>query len=229
MIYFEIISIFPHIFDSYFNTSIVNRAIRRGLIRIKIHDLRKWTKDKHRTVDDRPYGGGPGMIMKADIIYQALESIQGKNFNKTDRNKSQKIILLTPSGKQFDQRIAEKHSHFKKLIFICGHYEGFDARVEKFVDEKISVGPYILTGGELPAMAIIDSITRLIPGAIRRESLNEESFSKSVGNFEYPQYTRPEILTVNNGRGTIKKFKVPKVLLTGDHRKIREWKLNHLK
>lgn len=225
MINFEIITIFPEIFDSYFKTSIIGRAIKRGLIRIKIHDLRKWTKDKHRTVDDRPYGGGPGMIIKADVVYRALKSFSKKNFNK----KNQKIILLTPSGRPFTQKMAEKYSCFKKLIFICGHYEGFDARVEKFIDEKISLGPYVLTGGELPTMAIIDSVSRLISGVIRKESLKEESFSQSIINFEYPQYTRPETLIIKNKSGLMKKLSVPRVLLTGDHKKIRAWRQNHIR
>lgn len=254
---FDIITIFPHIFDSYFNTSIIGRAFKKGLIEIKVHNLRKWAGDKHKTVDDRPYGGGPGMIIKADVIYQSLKSVQGKNSGKVKTNKKQKIVLLSPSGKQFNQKMAQRYSRLERIIFICGHYEGVDARVEKFVDEKISIGPYILTGGELPVMAMIDAITRLIPGVIRPESLKEESFSldkavllrpakaglRRTLNFvsslsrsapcasdkigEYPQYTRPETLMVKSKSSKLEKMKVPKVLLSGNHKKIGEWKLKH--
>jgi len=223
MLRFEIISIFPRIFDSYFNTSIIGRALKRKLIKIKIHDLRKWTKDRHRTVDDRPYGGGPGMVMKADVLYQAIKSVRGRILGKSKK----KVILLTPAGKQFDQRMAEKYGRLDRIIFVCGRYEGFDARVEKLVDEKISTGPYVLTGGELPAMAVIDAVTRLLPGAIRKESLEEESFSKSIGEAEYPQYTRPEILVIKDENSKIRKLKVPSVLLSGDQKRVKEWKLRH--
>ncbi len=233
---FDIITIFPHIFDSYFNTSIIGRAVKKGLIEIKVHNLRKWAGDRHKTVDDRPYGGGPGMIMKADVIHQSLKSVQGKN--------SGKVVLSSPSGKQFNQKMAQRYSRLERIIFICGHYEGVDARVEKFVDEKISIGPYVLTGGELPVMAMIDAITRLIPGSIKKVSLKEETFSKihAVNNKrkgrkdcglgfniqkEYPQYTRPETLMVKSKSGKLEKMKVPKVLLSGNHKKIGEWKLKH--
>lgn len=229
---FDIITIFPHIFDSYFNASIIARARKKGLIEIKVHDLRKWTKDRHKTVDDRPYGGGPGMIMKADVIYRSFKSVQGKISSRT--SKKQKIVLLTPSGKQFDQKTAQRYSRLGKIIFVCGHYEGIDARVEKFVDEKISIGPYVLTGGELPVMAMIDAITRLIPGVIKKESLKEETFGEMHARKgrvnvqkEYPQYTRPETLMLKSRSGILKKMKVPKVLLSGNHKKIGEWKLKH--
>jgi len=219
---FDIITIFPQIFDSYFQTSILKRAQKKKIIKIKIHDLRFWTKDKHKTVDDTPYGGGPGMILKIEPIYKALKFLNRR------KNKKQKIILLTPKGQKFDQKMAHKLSKLDKVIFVCGRYEGVDARVEKLVDKKISVGDYVLTGGELPAMILVDAITRLLPGVINKESLREETFSKLIINSEYPQYTRPEVFTYKTKSAKIKKLKVPKVLLSGNHQKIAEWKLRSL-
>jgi tRNA (guanine37-N1)-methyltransferase len=213
---FDLLTIFPNIFESYFNTSIIKRAQENGLVKIKIHDLRKWTKDKHKTVDDRPYGGGPGMILKIEPIYKALKYLKKGKVKP-------KIILLTPQGKQFNQKEAERLSQEKRIVLICGHYEGYDARIKKFVDEEVSLGPYVLTGGEIPAMAIIDSITRLLPGVIKQESLAEETFSLK-NKKEYPQYTRPEVFTYKDGSGKIKKIKVPSILLSGNHQKIKEWK-----
>ncbi|MBU4369903.1 tRNA (guanosine(37)-N1)-methyltransferase TrmD [Patescibacteria group bacterium] len=216
---FEIITIFPHIFDSFLKTSIIKRAKDRKLINIKIHDLRKWAVDKHKTIDDKPYGGGPGMVFKVDTIYRTLKSL-----NK-DRRKRQSIVLLTPQGKQFDQKTAKRLSKKDRLILVCGRYEGFDNRIKKFVDEQISIGPYILNGGEVPAMTLIEVITRLLPKVIREESLKEESFSfKSSINLEYPQYTRPEVFTYKDKSGKLKTLKVPKILLSGNHAKIKEWK-----
>jgi tRNA (guanine37-N1)-methyltransferase len=213
---FELLTIFPKIFESYFNTSIIKRAQENQQVKIKVHDLRKWTKDKHKTVDDRPYGGGPGMILKVEPIYQAL------NFLKKGKVLP-KIILLTPQGKQFTQKQALRLSKEKRIILICGHYEGYDARIKNFVDEEISLGPYILTGGEVPAMALIDSVTRLIPGVIKQESLAEETFNFK-NKKEYPQYTRPEVFTYRDNSGKMKKIKVPSILLSGNHQKIKEWK-----
>jgi len=212
---FDIITIFPNIFDSYLNESILKRAQKRGLIKIKIHNLRDYTKDKHKTVDDRPYGGGPGMLLKVEPIYRAIQAIKSKNL-KTKKLKNFKIILLDPAGKKFDQRMAKRLSKFKRLVLICGRYEGFDERVKKFVDESISIGDYVLSGGELPAMVIIETIARQIPGVVgHKHALDEETFSKNKDYIEYPQYTRPEIF-----RG----LKVPKVLLSGNHQKIKEWR-----
>ncbi|OQX70926.1 tRNA (guanosine(37)-N1)-methyltransferase TrmD [Candidatus Parcubacteria bacterium 4484_255] len=234
---FDIITIFPNIFNSYFQTSILKRAQEKKIIKIKIHDLRFWANDKHKTVDDVPYGGGPGMIFKIEPIYKALKFLLPSRWT----SKKQKIILLSPKGKQFNQKMASQFSKLNKIVFICGRYEGVDARVEKLVDKKVSVGDYVLTGGELPAMIIIDAITRLLPGVINKESLKEETFNQltvhacqSVGmggsnqqstiNFEYPQYTRPEVFTYKNRFAKIKKLKVPKILLSGDHKKIAEWR-----
>ena len=246
---FHIVTIFPDIFNSYFNESILKRALDEKLIQIKIHNLRDWTTDKHKTVDDTPYGGGAGMIMKADVLHRAIQNIRKKI--QVTSNKQQKIsnipalpagrqypisktILTSAKGKKWNQALAKKYSGLKNIILICGRYEGVDERVTKFIDEEISIGDYVLTGGEIPAMVIIDSITRLIPGVLGNEkSLEEESFSfnKKIRNpkseirnpiLEYPQYTRPEIFTANN-----KKYRVPKVLLSGNHEKIKEWRDKH--
>ncbi len=222
---FDIITIFPHIFDSYFNTSIIARAQKKKFIKIKVHNLRKWTTDKHKTVDDKPYGGGPGMILKLPPLYRAIRSLsKTKNINKKLR-----IILLTPKGKQLDQKTARRLSRTERVVLICGRYEGVDERVTKFVDEQISIGSYILTGGEIPAMIIVDAVARLIPGVIKAESLEEESFSfKSSINIEYPQYTRPEVFTYKDKFGKLKKLKAPKVLLSGDHQKVKEWRTHQV-
>ena len=194
-------------FKGPFSESIVKKAQEKGLLKIKIHNLRKWTKDKHKTVDDHSFGGGVGMVLMIEPIYKAIKEL---------RKKESKIILLTPQGKVFKQKRAEKLSKEKHLIFVCGHYEGIDERIrEKLVDEEISIGDYVLTGGELPAMVIIDSITRLIPKVLsKKEASQIESFSFK-GLLEYPQYTRP-----SNFKG----WKVPEILLSGNHKKINEWR-----
>lgn len=233
---FDIITIFPEIFDSYFNHSIIKRAQERKLIKIRIHNLRDFTQDKHKTVDDRPYGGGPGMILKAEPIYRALKKLtkfklQGSKLKNI--NKKTKVILLSAKGKQFNQTTAKSFSRLDQLILICGHYEGVDQRVKKFIDQELSIGPYVLTGGELAAMIIVDATTRLLPQVIREESLLEESFSFSSKNNqskivkEYPQYTRPSSLTVYDSFANLLEAKVPKVLLSGNHKKINQWRKNH--
>jgi len=219
---FEIITIFPNIFDSFLKTSIIKRAKDKKLINIKIHDLRKWAKDKYKTIDDKPYGGGPGMIFKIGTLYRTLKSL-----NK-DRRKRQSIVLLTPQGKQFNQKIAKRLSKKDRIILICGRYEGFDHRIKKFVDEQISIGPYVLNGGEVPAMTLIESISRLLPKVIKEESLKEESFEFLKNKSEYPQYTRPEVFTYKDKSGKLKTLKVPKILLSGNHARIKEWKENHI-
>jgi tRNA (guanine37-N1)-methyltransferase len=188
------------------------------LVEINVHDLRDYTEDKHRTVDDKPYGGGPGMIMKAEPICKAVEDIK-------KGNKKQKTALLSAKGKKFDQKKAFDFSKLDQLILICGRYEGVDERVAKHVvDEEISIGDYILTGGELPAMVITDAVTRLIPGVIKEESLKEESFSEFKNQKEYPQYTRPESIEING-----KERSVPEVLISGNHKEIEKWKSDNLK
>jgi len=212
---FHIITIFPNIFDSYLNESILGRAQKNKLIKIKIHNLRDWTTDKHKTVDDTPCGGGAGMIMKAEPIYKAIQDIKSQISNL-------KTILLSAKGKQWEQQTAKKYSKLDEIILICGRYEGVDERVKKFIDEEISIGDYVLTGGEIPAMAIIDSITRLLPGVLgNKKSADIESHS-IPGVLEYPQYTKPETIIINN-----KKCNVPKVLLSGNHKLIKEWREKH--
>lgn len=214
---FQLLTIFPQIFDSYLNESILKRAQEKKLIHLQIHDLRDWTTDKHKTVDDTPYGGGAGMLMKIEPLYKALAKIT--KINKKVSPKKRKVILLSAAGKTWNQVLAKKYAKLEELIFVCGRYEGVDARLKNFIDEEISVGDYVLTGGELPALTIIDSVTRLLPGVLgNKESIIEESHSED-GVTEYPQYTRPEIFKV----GT-KKYPVPKVLLSGNHQKIKEWR-----
>jgi len=208
---FNIITIFPQIFDSYFNESIIKRAQKRGLIKINTHNLRDFTNDKHKSVDDKPYGGGAGMVMTVEPILKAVKKIKS--------GKRTKIILFSPKGKKFDQAMARRFSKLDNLIMICGRYEGVDERVAKYIaDEEVSIGDYVLTGGEIPAMIVVDAVTRLIPGAIAKESLAEESFSQEE-QYEYPQYTRPESMVINS-----KKRIVPEILLSGDHKKIEEWR-----
>lgn len=203
----DIITIFPELFKSAFESSIIARAKKKKLVQINIHNLRQWTKDKHHTVDDKPFGGGPGMVMKVDIIDRAISDLRSKILDS-------RIILLTPQGKTLNQPMAQKLAKQKHLILICGHYEGFDERIRQVVDEEISIGDYVLTGGEIPAMVIVDSVVRLIPGVVGKEaSLIEESFTS--GLLEYPQYTRPE---------AYKGKKVPSVLLSGNHAEIKKWR-----
>jgi tRNA (guanine37-N1)-methyltransferase len=214
---FQILTIFPDIFSSYINEAILKRAQNKKIISFKIHNLRDWTNDNHKTVDDTPYGGGAGMLMKIEPLYKALRDIK-KSSTKIPASKK-KIILLSASGKKWTQNLAQKYSKLSEIIFVCGRYEGVDARLSNFIDEEISVGDYVLTGGELPALTIIDSITRLIPGVLgNKESVIEESHSEN-GLGEYPQYTRPEVFKV----GT-KKYPVPEILLSGNHKKISDWR-----
>ena len=208
---FEILTIFPKIFDSYFSESIIKRAQNKKKVKINAHDIRNFATDKHRMVDDRPYGGGPGMVLKVEPIYKCIKSIKKK--------KKSRIILLTPKGKTFNQRKAQQLTKYNQLILICGHYEGFDERIRQFVDEEISIGNYVLTGGEIPAMVIVDTISRLIPDVLGdKNSPKDETFSKSEKYIEYPHYTRPE-----NFKGQ----KVPKILLSGNHKKITAWREKH--
>lgn len=219
---FHVLSIFPNILDSYINESIIKRAIDKKIIKINKLDLRRWTTDKHKTVDDTPYGGGAGMLLKVEPIYKGIQYFN-KISSKTKKNKK-KIILLSASGKKWNQSLAKKYKNLDELLFICGRYEGVDARVKHFIDEEISIGDFILTGGELAAMTIIDSIARLLPGALGNEaSLLEESHNQlELG--EYPQFTRPESVTFKN-----KKYTVPSVLLSGNHQKIQEWQKKNSK
>lgn len=229
---FNIVTIFPKIFDSYFNESILKRAQEKNIIKINIYNLRDWAVDKHKTVDDTPYGGGAGMVMKIDILHKAIKEIQSRIMNNELRNfktslkqkNDSKTILLSAKGKKWDQQLAKKYSKLDNITLICGRYEGVDERIKNFIDEEISIGDYVLTGGEIPAMIIIDSITRLLPGALgNAESPIAESHSET-GILEYPHYTRPEIFISGN-----KKYRVPKILLSGDHGKITEWRKKKMK
>lgn len=214
---FDILTLFPESF-SYLNQSILKKAQEKGLIEIKIWNLRDFALDKHKTTDDYPYGGGPGMVMKIEPIYFALKKI--KEEYKTKRRK---VILTDLGGKLFNQKLAKELSQEKQLIIICGHYEGVDERVKKLVDLSISIGKYVLTGGELPAMVIIDAVARHIKGVLKNPlSLEEIRYGKLVS---IPVYTRPEKFITDEG----KILKVPKVLLSGNHRKIEEWRKKHSK
>ena len=201
---FDVLTLFPEMFKCL-NESILGRAIEKDLININLINIRDFSKDKHKKVDDTPYGGGAGMVMRADVVYDAYKSVQNENA---------KVIYLTPQGKKLDQKKVEELSKEKHLILLCGHYEGIDQRViDKIVDEEISIGDYVLTGGELPAMVLIDSVSRYVEGVLSESSTNEESFSQ--GLLEYPQYTRPE---------TFEGVKVPEILLSGHHENIKKWR-----
>lgn len=203
----DILTLFPEMFKGPFDESIVKRAQGKSLATIKIHDLREWGLTERRTVDDRPYGGGVGMVLRVDVIDKALKKLRKNN---------SKVILLDATGEIYNQQKAKELAKTEHLILIAGHYEGVDHRVhEHLVDEIISIGPYVLTGGEIPIMAIVDSVVRLIPGAVgKEESIEVESFS-TPGYLEYPQYTRPE---------EYKNWKVPEVLLSGNHKEIKTWR-----
>ena len=218
---FDIITIFPQVFDSYFQESIIKRGREKGLLEICIHNLRDYTSDKHLTVDDRPYGGGPGMVLMVEPIYQAVKSIK----SSLGKKEKFKTILLSFRGRYFNQKIANQFSHLDRIILICGHYEGVDERVAKYIaDDEISVGDYILTGGELPAMIIVDSVSRLIPGVLGNiNSIEEKRFSEEKNIISYPVYTKPEIFSPKKGV----QWRVPKELLSGNHQKIEEWRKKH--
>jgi tRNA (guanine37-N1)-methyltransferase len=205
---FDIITIFPNIIEEYINTGIVSNALEKNLVEINVHNLRKWTTDKHRTVDDTPYGGGPGMIMKIEPIYNAIQGLKQENTI---------VIITTPKGKRLKQNDLEKFSEKSDLhmIILCGRYEGFDQRIhDHLVDYEFSIGDYVLSGGELPALVLIDGITRLIPGVLgNKQSLENETFKDN--KLEYPQYTKPE---------TFKGWDVPKVLLSGNHEEIEKYR-----
>ena len=215
---FDIITIFPQMLDSYFNESILGRAQKNKQIAIQAHDLRQWTTDKHKTVDDTPYGGGAGMVMKIEPLYQAIKAVKAKSKKLLSKNK-QKVILLSAQGQLWNQQLAKKYSKLDRLILICGRYEGVDDRVKEFIDEEISIGDYVLTGGELGAAIIIDSIARLLPKVLGNDQSNKDESHSQPGVLEYPQNTKPEVYKV--GR---KQYAVPKVLLSGNHKAIEIWR-----
>jgi tRNA (guanine37-N1)-methyltransferase len=218
MLIFDIITIFPKIFDSYLKESFIKKAQTKRFISINIHNLRKWTSDKHKTVDDRPFGGGLGMVLKVEPINKAIKEIR--------KGKKTRVILFTPRGKKFNQKIAYQLSKLNQIIMICGRYEGVDERVaEHIADLELSIGEYDLMGGEIPAMAIMETVARLIPGVLGKPQLLKERITKEKGFIEYPQYTRPEVFSPQKG----KKWKVPKVLISGHHKKIEKWRKKHQK
>jgi tRNA (guanine37-N1)-methyltransferase len=212
---FHIITIFPKIFDSYFSESIVKRAQDKKLINIKIHNLRDYTTDKHKTVDDTPYGGGAGMVLKIEPIWRCVQFLKSKVKSQKSKLRN-RIILFSAKGKRFTQADAKRLLKYDNIIMICGRYEGVDERVAMHLaDEEISIGEYVLTGGEIPAMILVDSMSRIIPGVLGNEdSFKGESFYKK-GYLEHPQYTKPE-----NFEG----WKVPEILLSGNHKKIEDWR-----
>ena len=222
---FHIITIFPKIFDSYFSESIVKRALKSGKIKIKIHNLRDYTTDRHKTVDDTPYGGGPGMVMKVEPVYKCVKAIFStleSTLEPSSRvEKKSRVVLFSAKGKKYTKADARRLAKYKNLILICGHYEGVDERVAKYLaDEEISIGDYVLTGGEVPAMAVVDSVARLLPGVLGNiESAKHESFSRT-GYIEHPQYTKP---------AEFQGWKVPEVLLSGNHKEIEKWRRKNSK
>ncbi len=214
---FKILTIFPDIFDSYLNKGMMRIAKEKKIVQIEAVNLRDFAVDNHGTVDEKPYGGGPGQILMIEPVYNALKKITKKN------KVARKIVLLSAKGKDWNQQLAQKYSQIDELILICPRYEGHDERIKSLVDDEISIGNFILTGGELGALTIIDSITRLLPGVLGKpESLTRESHNEP-GYLEHPQYTRPEIFELKKNNKT-KKLKVPKVLLSGHHAKIEEWR-----
>jgi len=218
---FDIITIFPDFFNSFLSESIMKRALEKRLIKIRLHNLRDFTSDLHKTVDDRPFGGGIGMILKIEPIYCAVQSLKSKV-----KSEKSKVILFTPRGKKFNQKMAYQFSKLDQIIMICGRYEGIDERVAKYIaDETISIGNFILMGGEVAAMAVIEAVSRLIPGVLGKPRLLKERVTKEKGFVEYPQYTRPEVFSPKKRIY----WRVPKVLLSGNHKKIEEWRKRHSK
>jgi len=210
MIHFDIVTIFPEVISAYTNSSIIKRAQEKQLVKINIHNLRNWAKDKHKSVDDKPYGGGPGMLMKIEPIFNCLKDLKKENSI---------VILTSPKGEKLTQKKLKELSQDTNAhyIILCGHYEGFDQRIHDYlVDYEYSIGDYVLSGGELPALVLVDGITRLIPGVLgNEESLISETFNSDIP--DYPQYTKPEEF---NG------WKVPDILLSGNHKEIKEWREN---
>jgi tRNA (guanine37-N1)-methyltransferase len=208
MMRFEIITIFPAMIEQALAAGIVGRAIDRGTVNVRIHDLRAFTSDRHRVVDDMPYGGGPGMVLKPEPIFRALDEIDA------DGGEARTVILTSPQGKPFTQEVAQRLCRSKRLVLLCGRYEGVDERVRARVHEEISIGDYVLSGGELAALVIVDAVARLVPGVVGDEqSVAEDSFSR--GLLDFPQYTRPAELAG---------ARVPDVLLSGNHAEIRRWR-----
>ena len=201
----DVLTLFPEMFAGPLDISMVARARKAGLLDLRIHNLRDWTHDRHKTVDDRPFGGGPGMVLKPEPIFEAVESLS---------NEKTRVLLMGPAGRRFTQSVAQELAPHEHLLFVCGSYEGVDERVRTLVHDELSIGDYVLTNGGLPAMVIIDAVARLLPGVLgHEESAADESFSH--GLLEYPHYTRP---------AEFRGMKVPEVLLSGDHAEIEKWR-----
>ena len=200
----DILTLFPNMFTEFLNDSIIGRAKEKGLVTINVHNIRDYSPFKNKQVDDYQYGGGAGMVLMCEPIFNAIRSL------KTDEST---VIMLTPSGKIFNESIAYEFSNLKHIILLCGHYEGFDERIKSIIDKEISIGEFVLTGGEVPAMAIVDATTRLIPGVINKESLESETFTDNL--VDYPVYTKP---------ADFEGMKVPEVLLSGHHANIEKWR-----
>lgn len=205
----SILTLFPQMFEGPFDYSIVKRAIEDNHVEINFVDIRNFGEGKHKIVDDKPYGGGIGMVLKVDVLEKAINQTLDPKLDRSE----QKVILMSASGKTYSQTKTREYSNLKHLIIVCGHYEGVDERILEYIDEEISIGEFVLTGGEIPAMLITDSVTRLIPGVLKEGATKLESFSDET--LEHPQYTRPEKFKGKN---------VPEVLLSGNHGKIEEWK-----
>lgn len=201
----DILTLFPNMFGGFINESIIKRAIDKNLVEINIIDLRKYSLHKHKQVDDTPYGGGAGMVLMVDVVYNALKDL---------RSEQSIVIMMTPDGVVFNQKKANEYKNFKHIILLCGHYEGFDDRIRMLVDIELSIGDYVLTGGEIPSMVVADSIIRLLDGAITKESIDNESFNNNL--LDYPVYTRPREFMGEE---------VPSVLLSGNHQEIAKWRI----
>ena len=217
---FDIITLFPKVFETYLQESLIGKAQKNKIIKINVLNIRDFTSDKHKTVDDKAFGGGRGMVLKVEPIYKAIQSLKKKKEKKT------KIILFSPRGKKFNQKMATRFSKLDRLILISGRYEGVDERIAKhIVDEEISIGDYVLMGGDLPALVLIETISRLVPNVIGKPELLKQRITKDKGFIEYPQYTRPEVFSPKKGMS----WSIPKVLLCGDHKKIEDWRKKHSK
>jgi len=217
---FDIITLFPEVFETYLQESLIGKAQKNKIIKINVLNVRDFASDKHKTVDDKAFGGGRGMVLKVEPIYKAIQSLKKKKEKKT------KVILFTPRGKKFNQKMATRFSKLDRLILISGRYEGVDERIAKhIIDEEISIGDYVLMGGDLPALVLIETISRLIPNVIGKPELLKERITKDKGFIEYPQYTRPEIFWPQKGIS----WRIPKILLSGDHKKIEDWRKKHSK
>jgi tRNA (guanine37-N1)-methyltransferase len=214
----DILTVFPKMFQGSFTESLIGKATKNSILQIKVTDIRSFSKDKHKKVDDKPFGGGVGMVLKPEPLYDAIKSLGVKKKNSSYKNFYAKpfVIYMSPQGKTLNNVLIKKLSKFKHLIFVCGHYEGIDERIINYVDEEISIGDYVLTGGEIPTMVVVDSIARMLPGVVKEES-SVENDSFYNGFLDYPHYTRPAVF-----RG----HKVPDVLLSGDHKKIDLWRKN---